>query len=131
VSCARPSSTPPRPQRHGRPRSASTRASAKRGEAPWRQAGHSSHSSPALARGHETSPAWTSRLRRDPVGLHRWPATASSDRGHRRIPDPCTARPAAPDRAADRTPAPSSGGRFVNCRTRAPVGSVIPGHYCV
>ena len=35
---------------------------------------------------------------------------ASRDRGHRRPPDPCTARLAAPDRAADRTPAPSSGG---------------------
>ena len=37
---------------------------------------------------------------------HRRPTTASSDRGHRRVRDPSAVQPAAPDRAADNTPAP-------------------------
>ena len=104
------SSTPRRLQRRGRLQSASTRASVGRGQGSRRQADHSSHSSPALPGGHETSPVWTSRLRRGPASLQPKAATASPSRDHSRARDPYAARPAAPDRAADSTPAPGSGG---------------------
>ena len=57
--------------------------------------------------------------RRDPASLHRRPTTASPSRGHSRVRDPCAGRPAAPDRAADSTPAPGSGGpkfKAAQCR---------------